>query len=1258
MFFAGFHIIFSRDFAAKDEVAADLRRRILVDLPDMSPDVREVIYCRILPLIETPEFVGELLEFTKGSHEERIVIYCQMVGEIDRVIDWDDVRACISKSTGVIHRKRARWLLERVGGPEVLNATWQWYWALVESLDEFACHMFKELFTPKLLIVASEASKVEAGAIQGWKMSSLWVEALLEACLNRHDNEAIPKHVLTELGAHPELATAVLSAVDPQFFCSKIVRAFDENLAVFCNGMRWYARPEKAVGGGESKADLVNSYVQSGGKISLLLKEVLEGLVNYTSTRVLLEAIGNAEKTTKEPLGEETLSVCLRFATTRVKYFKTALRPKILRLFTAAIEASFELPSEDILSKDSFQLNLVRFYAVLCSFEAPVPQTLIHADLHARWLPKVLSDTSSDDLTVELVSGLVWTLPQGSAEIEKIVAALEENLRSTSARAYLPEGVSLRWLAVTLFLDEYHNIKVGKDAVMRALPELTSEESFPHVGWLVAALMERYQIESTDVDTIISKLESSETPLLEQVHLVQVLAAISTFLHLPGALAKILFRLRPRSTSDRSHTYALGICETFSWRAKNLFHPWRVCDDAIDVFYRYKWIVIRSIVDGGISWRSDAVIDLQEAQILVDELEIADPAVLVDLCSVIRSVAVPAIAAANDESLAVSTVSELTRYAGGFIYGTGSQYVTARAMEGLLGLVMDARLMEIGGAEARDVVKRLMKRLIDIGNGGQKSVLSSGLTIPLVAMLKSVEGQTGGESFRLEFVDMLVALCLCSDLTSRVNALTFISAVGGKVAEEVLLATLKHLEETRISIVTTESGAKGPATPMPFSGPHRAQLRGWQVVMCLVAHLTEGVYKSSVAGLLYKHLMWPHLPDIRDYQETVACYLANKFTTETLDRYLLPALKGYDATPQCIASVLLVATYIYSIDRTNSIVFDHILPYLSCNTAYIRGIAQYAVHNFGLPTDGSDYSDVKGIFNFMASNRECIKLRKRQVPVYDKWDVNRLVGLSGIQAQICKTSVDEMLPNRVLMQDIREAVATAMAEEWHYTRDLEVAHLFDEGIDPLKIPRPGDRTKDAKVESGNDQAAGHQRKYVPLMAAELFPNFNQKAATPRSDLIIVATFVDKAPNLAGLCRTAEVFGASRLVVANKLKVLRDQAFKSVAVTSEKWMPIEEVQPENLPEWLVKQKNNGYSLVGVEQTTTSKPMERFAFPEKTVLVLGAEKEGMPTSLIPMLDACVEIPQFGVIRSLNVHVTGALCIWEYTRQVRCGCSVPSA
>lgn len=44
----------------------------------------------------------------------------------------------------------------------------------------------------------------------------------------------------------------------------------------------------------------------------------------------------------------------------------------------------------------------------------------------------------------------------------------------------------------------------------------------------------------------------------------------------------------------------------------------------------------------------------------------------------------------------------------------------------------------------------------------------------------------------------------------------------------------------------------------------------------------------------------------------------------------------------------------------------------------------------------------------------------------------------------------------------------------------------------------------------------------------------------------------------------------------------------------------------------------------------------------------EHEGIPANLIHHLDVCVEIPQQGIIRSLNVHVSGALLIWEYTRQ----------
>ena len=50
----------------------------------------------------------------------------------------------------------------------------------------------------------------------------------------------------------------------------------------------------------------------------------------------------------------------------------------------------------------------------------------------------------------------------------------------------------------------------------------------------------------------------------------------------------------------------------------------------------------------------------------------------------------------------------------------------------------------------------------------------------------------------------------------------------------------------------------------------------------------------------------------------------------------------------------------------------------------------------------------------------------------------------------------------------------------------------------------------------------------------------------------------------------------------------------------------------------------------------------------VLLLGAEKEGIPAALLPELDIVLEIPQLGRIRSLNVHVSAAMVVWEYTRQ----------
>ncbi|XP_043992185.1 probable methyltransferase TARBP1 isoform X1 [Gambusia affinis] len=172
----------------------------------------------------------------------------------------------------------------------------------------------------------------------------------------------------------------------------------------------------------------------------------------------------------------------------------------------------------------------------------------------------------------------------------------------------------------------------------------------------------------------------------------------------------------------------------------------------------------------------------------------------------------------------------------------------------------------------------------------------------------------------------------------------------------------------------------------------------------------------------------------------------------------------------------------------------------------------------------------------------------------------------------------------------------------------------------------------------NDQEA--ELKLVPAQRAA-------RLGKQHGTLLVVASLIDKPTNLGGLCRTCEIFGASGLVL-DSLHHLNDKHFQSLSVSAELWLPLLEVKPVELTHFLQLKKSEGYCIIGVEQTANSQKLQDFKFPEKTLLLLGNEREGIPANLLQMLDVCVEIPQQGIIRSLNVHVSAALLIWEYTRQ----------
>lgn len=190
---------------------------------------------------------------------------------------------------------------------------------------------------------------------------------------------------------------------------------------------------------------------------------------------------------------------------------------------------------------------------------------------------------------------------------------------------------------------------------------------------------------------------------------------------------------------------------------------------------------------------------------------------------------------------------------------------------------------------------------------------------------------------------------------------------------------------------------------------------------------------------------------------------------------------------------------------------------------------------------------------------------------------------------------------------------------------------------------------DVVFSSSSKPTGSHATTLANWNRANPILNCVDEQGRPHQPLIICASLVNKAPNLGGLARTAEIFGAQSLVVPD-LRIRENTVFRDTSVTASEWLPLDEVRPEELVPYLRAMRAKGWSVVILEQASRSVQLgsPSCVLPEKCLLLLGAEKEGVPVEAIAEADVVVEIPQLGLIRSLNVHVSGSMLIWEYTRQ----------
>jgi tRNA (guanosine-2'-O-)-methyltransferase len=142
-------------------------------------------------------------------------------------------------------------------------------------------------------------------------------------------------------------------------------------------------------------------------------------------------------------------------------------------------------------------------------------------------------------------------------------------------------------------------------------------------------------------------------------------------------------------------------------------------------------------------------------------------------------------------------------------------------------------------------------------------------------------------------------------------------------------------------------------------------------------------------------------------------------------------------------------------------------------------------------------------------------------------------------------------------------------------------------------------------------------------------------------------------NVAAILRSADGFGIEKVnlyYTYNKfpnLKVpdLKKKGKKSSS-SANKWIKIENIKDLNI--FIKEKKKQGFRIIGSDFNKDAKNLLDFKFPDKFIIVLGSESDGLSEEIRDFCDELVFIPMVGMIKSYNVSVSCAVLLYEIFKQ----------
>lgn len=195
--------------------------------------------------------------------------------------------------------------------------------------------------------------------------------------------------------------------------------------------------------------------------------------------------------------------------------------------------------------------------------------------------------------------------------------------------------------------------------------------------------------------------------------------------------------------------------------------------------------------------------------------------------------------------------------------------------------------------------------------------------------------------------------------------------------------------------------------------------------------------------------------------------------------------------------------------------------------------------------------------------------------------------------------------------------------------------LVIQKIDPKKLNQ--------LCEHDKHQGIAARIKPKEMLGEAELPVLIAKDTTP---LILVLDGIQDPHNFGAILRTAEAFGITCVIAPKDKSVGLTPTVRKVACGAAELVPV--VQVTNLARALDTLKEAGIWCVGTEMDAPQ-TLSKADLQGPLALVMGAEGTGLRERTKKSCDFLVSIPMQGMVQSLNVSVSTAICLYEVRRQM---------